>query len=459
MTSYLAAIDRIMGMVDYERPSAVPGERARYDLDRIGALLEALDSPHLGTPTVHIAGTKGKGSVAAMVASALDAAGYRPGLFTSPHLHTFRERIRIGSQLIPEEDFARLVEGLWPTMEAVGNTEQGRVTLFEFLTAMAFYYFREQEVGAQVIEVGLGGRLDSTNVVQPLACGITSLGLDHTEVLGATLEKIAGEKAGIIKKGVPVVSAPQSIEALRVLQETCRRQESKLVLAGEEIRWEHESSSLDGQVFTVDTGRGRYRLRVPLLGEHQMENAAVAVGIIEALVDGGMEIDAGAIEEGFQSVDWPCRLEVLRRNPLLMADGAHNPHSAARLVEAIKSLFPDRRVLLVVGISRNKDLEGLIEVLSLLSPAEVIATQSRHPRATQPDRLAHEFRLHAGRVRVADSVSEALDVALNTAGEGDVVLVTGSLFVAAEAREHAKGIAPETYPVFDAQAAPAPHSL
>ena len=285
-------------------------------------------------------------------------------------------------------------------MEAVGNTEQGRVTLFEFLTAMAFYYFREQEVGAQVIEVGLGGRLDSTNVVQPLACGITSLGLDHTEVLGATLDKIAEEKAGIIKKGVPVVSAPQSIEALRVLQETCRRQESKLVLAGEDIRWEHESSSLDGQVFTVDTGRGRYRLRVPLLGEHQLENATVAVGIIEALVDGGMEIDAGAIEEGFQSVDWPCRLEVLRRNPLLMADGAHNPHSAARLVEAVKSLFPDRRVLLVVGISRNKDLEGLIEVLSLLSPAEVVATRSRHPRATQPDRLAHEFRLHVGRVRV-----------------------------------------------------------
>ena len=172
-----------------------------------------------------------------------------------------------------------------------------------------------------------------------------------------------------------------------------------------------------------------------------------------------MEIDAGAIEEGFQSVDWPCRMEVLRRNPLLMADGAHNPHSAARLVEAVKSLFPDRRVLLVVGISRNKDLEGLIEVLSLLSPAEVIATQSRHPRATRPDRLAHEFRLHAGRVRVADSVSEALDVALNTAGEGDLVLVTGSLFVAAEARECARGIAPETYPVFDAQAAPAPHSL
>ena len=156
MTSYLAAIDRIMGMVDYERPSVVPGERARYDLAGHRGSSGGFGQPHLGTPTVHIAGTKGKGSTAAMVASVLDAAGYRPGLFTSPHLHTFRERIRIGSRLIPEEDFARLVEGLWPTMETVGNTEQGRVTLFEFLTAMAFYYFREQEVGAQVIEWDLG---------------------------------------------------------------------------------------------------------------------------------------------------------------------------------------------------------------------------------------------------------------------------------------------------------------
>ncbi|MDA0988561.1 MAG: bifunctional folylpolyglutamate synthase/dihydrofolate synthase [Chloroflexi bacterium] len=456
---YLAAIDQIMSMVDYERPSTIPGRRARYDLERIEALLTALDDPHLGIPTVHIAGTKGKGSTAAMVASVLNAAGYRPGLFTSPHLHTFRERIQVEGQPIPEDDFASLVEGLWPTVEAVSHTENGRVTLFELLTAMAFCHFRDQEAGAQVIEVGLGGRLDSTNLVQPLACGITSLGLDHTEVLGETLEKIAAEKAGIIKPGVPVVCAPQSPDALRVLQEVCRQQGSALILAGEDISWEEESSSLDGQAFMLDTSRNRYRLQMPLLGKHQLENAAVAIGIVEALIEGGMEIDASSIEEGFRRVEWPCRLEVLRKSPLLIADGAHNPHSAARLVEAVKALFPERRVILIIGVSGNKDLEGLGRELSLLSPAEIIATHSRHSRAARPERIAHELSIYSDNVHVTDTVSQALEMAREMAAEGDLTLVTGSLFVAAEAREHMKGITPEIYPVFDVQAALTPPNI
>jgi dihydrofolate synthase/folylpolyglutamate synthase len=449
---YLTAIDQIMGMVDYERPSTIPGTRARYDLERIGALLAALDGPQLGTPTIHIAGTKGKGSTAAMVASVLNAADYRTGLFTSPHLHTFRERIRVGGQLITEEDFASLVEELWPTMEVVSQTEHSRVTLFEFLTAMAFYHFREQETGAQVIEVGMGGRLDSTNVVQPMACGITSLGLDHTEVLGDTIEEIAAEKAGIIKPGVPVVCAPQRPNALTVLQGVCRQQGSQLVLAGEDIRWHEEESSLDGQTFTLDTASNHYHMQIPLLGKHQMENAAVAIGIIEALIEAGIKIDDGSIEEGFRHVEWPCRLEVLSKRPLLIADGAHNPHSAARLVESVKALFPGRRVLLIVGVSGNKDLEGLVGELKLLPPAKVITTHSRHPRATPPRGVASEFRRYTDKVRITDTISQALDMARDMAAEGDLILITGSLFVAAEAREHMKGITPEIYPVFDAQA-------
>ena len=456
---YLAAIDQIMGMVDYERPNTIPGTRARYDLERIGALLAALGDPHLGIPTVHIAGTKGKGSTAAMVASVLNAAGYRPGLFTSPHLHTFRERIRVGGQLIPEEDFASLVEELWPAMEAVSHTEHGRVTLFELLTAMALCYFRYQEVGAQVIEVGLGGRLDSTNLVRPLACGITSLGLDHTEVLGGTLEKIAAEKAGIIKPGVTVVCAPQMPEALGVLQEVCQREGSTLIVAGYDIKWEEEKSSLDGQFFTLDTSANHYRLQIPLLGKHQLENAAVAIGVVEALIESGLEISTSSIEEGFRRVEWPCRLEVLHKSPLLLADGAHNPHSAARLVEAVKALFPDRRVLLIVGVSGNKDLEGLVRELSLLSPAEIITTHSRHPRATRPGGVAQEFGHYTDNVHVTDTVSQALKMARDMAADEDLILVTGSLFVAAEAREHMKGITPEIYPVFDAQATLAPPNV
>ncbi|MQF48642.1 bifunctional folylpolyglutamate synthase/dihydrofolate synthase [SAR202 cluster bacterium AC-647-N09_OGT_505m] len=456
---YLAALDKIMGMVDYERPNTTPGTRARYDLNRIAAFLTALGDPHLGIPTVHIAGTKGKGSTAAMVTSVLHAAGYQPGLFTSPHLHTFRERIRVGDQLIPEEDFGNLVKDLWPTMEEVVQAGNGRVTLFEFLTAMAFYYFRNQETGAQVIEVGLGGRLDSTNLVQPLACGITSLGMDHTEVLGDTLEKIAGEKAGIIKPGIPVVCAPQKPEAMVVLQETCRQEGSTLTVAGEDIRWDQESSSLNGQTFRLTTDKNRYRLQIPLLGQYQIENAAVAIGILEALIAGGLEIGINSIEEGFRRVEWPCRLEVLSKNPLILADGAHNPHSAGRLVEAVKASFPDHRILLIVGVSGNKDLDGLVEELSLLSAAVVIATRSRHPRAAQPVRVAQAFGIHNDNVHVTDDVSKALGIAQGIAVDGDLVLITGSLFVAAEAREQMKGISTEIYPVIEAQATVAPPNV
>ena len=447
-----------MGMVDYERPATIPGGRARYDLERIGALLEALGNPHLGVPTVHVAGTKGKGSTTAMVASILEAAGCTTGLFTSPHLHTFRERIRVGGQPISEDEFAGLVEALWPAVEEMRRTGHGRVTVFELLTAMAFRCFRDRGVGAQVIEVGLGGRLDSTNVVQPLACGITSLGLDHTEVLGDTLAEIAMEKAGIIKPGVPVVCAPQMPEALQVVGDVCEAKGSSLTLAGEDIRWSPETATLDGQTFTLETTRRTYRLAIPLLGEHQLENAAVAVGLVEALAEGGIDVGREAIEEGLRRVEWPCRLEVLRRGPLVIADGAHNPHSAGRLVEAIRSLVPGRRLTLVVGVSRNKDVEGVAYELSRLSLAEVVATRSRHPRSARPELLAREFGRYGAASRAAESVAEAVDEAVASASEDDVVLVTGSLFVAAEAREHAMGIQPELYPVFDVLAAPARYS-
>jgi len=441
---YLAAIDHIMGMTDYEKPNTTPGTRARYDLQRIGAFLEALGNPHIGVPTAHIAGTKGKGSTAAMVTSVLDVAGYKPGLFTSPHLHTFRERIRVGDELIPEEGFGRIVEDLWPTKKEI-EVDYGRVTVFELLTAMAFCYFRSWGIGSQVIEVGLGGRLDSTNLVEPLACGITSLGLDHTEVLGDTLEKIAWEKAGIIKPGVPVISSPQKPEALGVLQAVSRKQGSQLTLAGTDILWEGETANLDGQAFWLSTPKNNYRLQIPLLGKYQLENAAVAVGIVEALREGGLEISKDAVEEGLRRVEWPCRLEVLSKNPLILTDGAHNPHSAGRLVEAIQELFPGKRILLIIGVSGNKDLGGLIGELNRLSAAEVIVTRSRHTRAAEPERIAGLFGLEKDDIHITDAVSEALDIGLDMALDGDLVLITGSLFVAAEAREHVKDIAPELY--------------
>lgn len=454
---YSAAIDRIMGIVDYERPSSIPaGTRARYDLERITAFLGRLGNPHLGVPTVHIAGTKGKGSTAAMVSSVLRAAGYAPGMFTSPHLHTFRERIQVGNQPIPEAEFAGLVDELWPTMEEVAAAGEGRVTLFELILGMAFHCFRGRGVGAQVIEVGLGGRLDATNLVQPTVCGITSLGLDHTDVLGNTLSEIAAEKAGIIKPGVPVVCAPQKPEAMAVVEETCRRLGSPLRVAGADIRWRSEGASIQGQAFVLTTAKGEYTLQIPLLGRYQLENAAVAVGIVEELVEAGLRIESEAVEEGMRLVEWPCRLEVLQESPLLVADGAHNPHSAGRVVEAIKELFPGRGVLLVLGVSGDKDLPGLVGELSALAPKVVVCTRSRHPRAADPARIAREFAHHCPYVTTTETLSEALAVAQDAAAEDDLILTTGSLFVAAEARELLKGIPPEIYPTFNAGNAPVP---
>jgi dihydrofolate synthase/folylpolyglutamate synthase len=456
---YKEAVGLILGLIDYESMSAKAGTQARYDLEQVGAFLGSLGNPHLDTPTVHIAGTKGKGSTAAMIASVLNVAGYRTGLFTSPHLHTFRERMQVGGKLISEEEFADLVEYLEPFREKEAQRGPGRVTLFDFLTVMAFSHFKSQGAHAQVIEVGLGGRLDSTNVVQPIVCGITSLGLDHVEILGNTLEKIALEKAGIIKPGVPIVCAPQQPEALAVVRKVCEQLASPLTVVGTDSTLEEVDSSLDGQVFRLTTSKNHYRLCTPLLGKYQMENAAVAVGIAESLMEGGLNINASAIEEGIRRVDWPCRLEVLQRNPLLVVDGAHNPHAAHRIVEAVKDLFPHRRILMMVGISGNKDMAGLAREFSLLKPAVVLATRSRHPRATPPKQVAQAFGSYDGEVHTTYSVSQALQMAQGMAVGDDLILATGSLFVAAEVKELLNGIAPETYPVLDARTALSPSKV
>ena len=444
---YIDAIDFIMGMTDYERPSTLArGTRARYDLDRIGAVLGLLEDPHLTASTVHIAGTKGKGSTSAMVSSVLKKAGHTPGLFTSPHLHTFRERIQSYNHPVPEQEFADLVEELSPIAERVAASGQGRVTVFELILAMAFHCFRNRKVGAQVIEVGLGGRLDATNLVEPTACGITALGLDHTEILGNTIEEIAYEKGGIIKPHIPVVCAPQQPGALSVIKEICEQRHSKFILAGEDINWSVESYSIDGQVLDIKTANNKYHLNIPLLGTYQRENAAVAIGIIEILVENGLSIGENDIYEGFREVEWPCRLEVLQEDPVILADGAHNTHSPAKLSGAITELFPNKNIALILGVSGNKDLRGLIGELAPLSPVSVVATRSRHPMATDPDRIAEEFAAFTSKVHKTDSVEDALELSLKISEPDTLILTTGSLFVAAEIREVIKGIKPEIYP-------------
>jgi len=443
---YNTALRRLLSLTDYERAAGVAPRHQRYDLGRIEAFLERLGHPHKCAPVVHIAGTKGKGSTAALCASALRAQGYSVGLYTSPHLHSFRERIRTNGHPLSEGEFASLVEDVWPmVVEFSRSGGLGDLTLFETLTAMAFWQFSRRRVDFQVVEVGLGGRLDSTNVVEPEVCVITSLSLDHTSILGETMEKIAYEKAGIIKPGTVVVSAPQREEARRVVREVCASRGALLEEVERSVSWRSGQTTLEGQAFHVDGGLGSYDLWMPLLGDHQLENAVTSVAALEALMKKGHALAPEALARGFSRVEWPCRLEVLRRSPLMVADGAHNPYSAAKLREAISAYFPFRRVILVFGALGDKNLLGMVEELSQLNPT-VLATRSRHPRSVASSKVAEAFRGHGVSATAVEGVREAVVRALDMAHEGDLVLAAGSLFVAAEAREFQKGIAAEVYP-------------
>ena len=457
---YKKAVDRLLSLTDLERVSGQATHVRRYDLERMRALLERLGNPHLDIPAVHIAGTKGKGSTAAMVSSVLSAQGYRPGLFVSPHLHSFRERIQLLNQPISEEEFASLVEGLWPVVVEMNREgDHGQVTTFELLTAMAFVHFKRQNAGVQVIEVGLGGRLDSTNLIQPQVCVITSISLDHTGILGDTLEKIAYEKAGIIKPGASVVVSPQKPEVMRVIEHVSQQRKVPLISVERECSWSKGESSLEGQEFQVSSPWGQFHLWIPLLGRYQMENAATALAALQVLGQRGFTISSDALSQGFRSVRWPGRLEVLKRKPLLVVDGAHNPYSAGRLREALQEYFSFSRLICIVGVLADKQLQEIAQELAKAASL-VIATRSRHPRSATPATVARAFHPLGVEVLEADGVEEALGLAMGQAGREDLVVVTGSLFVTAEAREALLGIPAEVYPsLLPGDATPAPQPI
>ena len=443
---YQTALRHVLALADYERMAGLAASLPKYDLARMEHLLHRLGEPQRCAPVVHVAGTKGKGSVAAMVTAILEASGYRAGLYTSPHLHTMRERIRIGSRPVSEAQFASLVGSLWPQVEAVNTqTSYGQVTTFELLTAMAFAHFRRQGVDVQVLEVGLGGRLDATNVARGTVCVITPVSLDHTAILGDTIEDIAREKASIIKGGAYVVSAPQSEPAARVIAEISAQRGAQLHVVEWDTQWRRLGHDLSGQSFAVSTPLCDYVLWTPLLGLHQIENAAVAVAVAEGLNQRSLAIDSQAIDTGLRRVRWSGRLEVLSTRPLVVADGAHNDHSVSRLVQAVQNDLSHQRLLLVFGCSADKNLEAMV---SLLAPVvhHAIVTRSRHPRAAPPSRLAEAFRSRGVPLTQVDDVAQAMDAALQQAHPEDMVLATGSLFVAAEAIQAQRGILGEQYP-------------
>ncbi len=429
--NYQAALSYILSFTDYEKVPAFLYRADNFDLRRMVELLDRLGNPYLTSPAIHIGGTKGKGSTAAMIASALSAAGYRTGLYTSPHLHTFRERITVDGEMITEEEFSALTEKLQPEIDEVNRRHNyGEITTFEILTALAFAFFMERRVDFQVLEVGLGGRLDATNVVMPRIAVITSISLDHAEVLGDSLAKIAGEKAGIIKPGALVISAPQPKEVACVIEEVCRHNGVSLITVGRDVTWRKLKSDLSGQFLEVKGKAGSHKLIIPLLGEHQLENAAVAVAALEAL-----DIGVKDIARGLAQVQWPGRLEILRHEPLFLADGAHNADSANRLRETIEKYLHFDRLILILGASSDKDISGIVGELAPLSSLAIV-TRSRHPRALEPALLLEELEKQVVKGEVAESVSSAVERALEMAGPRDLICATGSLFVAAEAREY-----------------------
>jgi len=426
---YNKALDYLYSFVDYSLKHSSEIAKAEFNLDRMFALMEELGNPHEKYPIIHVAGTKGKGSVCALCASALHAAGYTVGLYTSPHLLDYTERIRINGEPISHEQLIELVEEIKPAVAKIP-----KLTTFEITTALGFLAYARNNVNAAVIEVGLGGRLDATNIVMPKVSVITSLSYDHMAVLGDTLTKIAGEKAGIIKEGVPVVSAPQKEEALEVVERVAKLRGCEFTLVGRDVKFERLNSSLDGQSFHLSSflfhgQQSQFDASIPLLGLNQIENAATSYG---ALKTRGFEISDEAIQKGFAEVKWPARFEVVRRDPPIILDSAHNQDSFARLRETLDEHFPDNEVYLIFGASEDKNIPGMFaEIKSKIK--RLIVTRADHPRALEPEKiieLADQAGLASEAVGPVESAfARALELSEK---DGSIVLSAGSMFVTAE---------------------------
>ncbi len=430
--TYEAALAWIEGLLNYER---VPLPYAQIKLGRMRALLRRLGDPHRDLRTVLVAGTKGKGSTAAMMTAILEAAGERVGLYAKPHLVDYRERIRIGEALISPEALGELVESVRPAVEAGDADPWGRATYFEVSVALALVYFLRQQVDWAILEVGIGGRLDATNVCDPELSVITPISYDHMDVLGNTLREIASEKAGIIRPKGTVISAPQLPEARKVISGTCAELGARLVEVGKEVSYEVHRVGLDGVDFSVRTIRGRYEdLHVPLLGRHQALNAAVAVAATEELLSRtGTTLDPEAVRTGLRRLSWPAREELVRLRPAVLVDVAHNPASMAALRATLEELFPGRRVVLVLGMIATHDPEPVARIIAPLA-AEVITTTPLHPRALPPEMLADVVRRYTRKVVPIPDREEALANGLERVGEEDVLVITGSFFLAGPAR-------------------------
>lgn len=408
-----------------------------FGLERIKELLRRAGSPHEQLKYIHIGGTNGKGSVAAMVTAILQEAGYKVGLFTSPHLHSYTERMRINSVAIKEEKMAALIKWFKPLLTEMVTGGYEHPTEFEVLTALALKYFADQKVDLVVLEVGLGGEIDSTNVIaSSLVSVITNVSMDHMQHLGNTVAEIARDKAGIIKEQGIVVTAAHQPEALAIIRRACEERSATLYCVGKDATWQERKVSSAGGEFDYQGLLGTYhRLKITLLGRHQLENAATAVAVTEAAVyHHGLKVSSKHICLGLAAVSWPGRLEIMHRQPTVIIDGAHNLDGAVSLSKALNEIFIYRRLILVIGMLADKEREKVVAKLAPLAAA-VIVTRPENPRAGDWEALAGIARHYVKRVEVIASIPAALTYAVQMASASDLICATGSLYMIASARE------------------------
>lgn len=399
---------------------------SKLGLERTQELLSKLGNPEKQLKFIHIAGTNGKGSTAAMLASILEAAGYRVGLYTSPFINRFNERMQVNHEQIPDNTLAELTEYISPYADAMEDSP----TEFELITALAMEYFCREKCEIVVLEVGMGGELDSTNVIDvPEAAVLTAMGLDHVRELGPTMSDIARAKAGIIKSGGSVVSYGGNSEADAVFARTCAEKGAQL-RQPDFMKIVPGAFDLDGQSFTYGEWRD---LRIPLVGRYQMNNAAVVLETVAALRERGWNIPDDAVREGMAATRWPARFEVLRRDPVFIVDGGHNPHGIKATAESLQRLFPGKKITFVTGVMADKDVESILGLIVPLA-AEFFTVRPDNPRAMAAEELAERIRALGGSATACPSVADGVARAIQAEGKDGVACALGSLYMSGEVR-------------------------
>lgn len=435
--SYDEAMKYLYNRTDYEQEKHLRYNVDTFNLKRMEKLLSLVGNPHKKIDTVHIAGTKGKGSTATMLSNMLEANGYKVGLYTSPHLVDLHERIRVNSEMISRSAMYGLLNRIYKPVEKVAK--ESKPTFFEIMTALAFMHFADVKTDVSVIETGLGGRLDSTNVIKPKVVGITNLSIDHQKQLGDTIEKIAREKAGIFKQGVPIVTVQQDPNAMRVLREQAAAVKAPLSVTGVDIDFSHrfETSPENGPhnrvCLTTPTSKFEH-FRVPLHGMHQAINCGLALAMLDKLKGCGYTIDNDKTLEGLSKVKLPGRMEMICEDPRILIDGAHNAASIRALMHAIGQNIPYDSMIVIFGCNEDKDVKGMLRELQF-GADKVIFTRSNSVRAMSPDALAEVYAEISGKMcQSALCLDEAMRLAKSAVGKEDLICITGSFYLIGQAK-------------------------